>query len=85
VVDLARDADVFLAEASYAERVPADAARHLSSALQAGEHAARADARRLLLTHLLPGTAPEAAVAAARRACPGEVAVAQGGLTVLVG
>jgi ribonuclease BN (tRNA processing enzyme) len=85
VVDLARDADVFLAEASYPERVPADAARHLSSALQAGEHAARADARRLLLTHLLPGTAPEAAVAAARRAYPGEVAVAQGGLTVLVG
>jgi ribonuclease BN (tRNA processing enzyme) len=85
VVDLARDADVFLAEASYAERVPADAARHLSSARQAGEHAATADARRLLLTHLLPGTAPDAAVAAARRAYPGEVAVAQGGLTVLVG
>jgi ribonuclease BN (tRNA processing enzyme) len=85
VVDLARDADVFLAEASYPERVPADAARHLSSALQAGEHAARAGARRLLLTHLLPGTAPEAAVAAARRAYPGEVAAAHGGLTARIG
>jgi ribonuclease BN (tRNA processing enzyme) len=85
LLDLARDADVFLAEASFPERVPADSARHLSSALQAGEHAARAGAGRLLLTHLLPGSDPEAAVAAARRAYPGEVEVARGGLTVEVG
>jgi ribonuclease BN (tRNA processing enzyme) len=75
---------VFLAEASFPELVPADSARHLSSALQAGEHAARAGARRLLLTHLLPGTDQEAAVAAARRAYPGEVEVARGGLTAAI-
>jgi ribonuclease BN (tRNA processing enzyme) len=85
VVELARDADVLLAEASYPERVPADSARHLSSAAQAGEHAARAGAGRLLLTHLLPGSSPPAAVDAAGRAYRGEVVVARGGLTVEVG
>jgi ribonuclease BN (tRNA processing enzyme) len=85
LLDLARDADVFLAEASFPERVPVDAVRHLSSALQAGEHAARAGAGRLLLTHLLPGTAPQAAVAAARRAYAGEVEAAHGGLTADIG
>jgi ribonuclease BN (tRNA processing enzyme) len=82
---LARDADVFLAEASFAEQVPTDSAPTLSSAAQAGENAAGAGARRLLLTHLLPGTDPDAAVDAARRAYPGEIAVARGGLTVELG
>jgi ribonuclease BN (tRNA processing enzyme) len=82
---LARDADVFLAEASFAEQVPTDSAATLSSALQAGETAAGAGARRLLLTHLLPGTDPDAAVDAARRAYPGEIAVARGGLTAELG
>ncbi|OLE29040.1 MAG: MBL fold metallo-hydrolase, partial [Actinobacteria bacterium 13_1_20CM_3_71_11] len=36
IVDLARDADIFLAEASYAEEVPEDGRRHQSSARQAG-------------------------------------------------
>jgi ribonuclease BN (tRNA processing enzyme) len=85
VVELARDADLFIAEASYPERVPADSARHLSSAAQAGEHAVRAGAGRLLLTHLMPGTSPQAALDAARRAYRGEVAVARGGLTLEVG
>jgi len=82
LVELARDAEVFLAEATYPEQVPTHSARYLSSALQAGEHAARAGAGRLLLTHLWPGTPAEAALAAARRAGPGDVAVARGGLTV---
>jgi ribonuclease BN (tRNA processing enzyme) len=85
LADLARDADLFLAEASFPERVPADSARHLSSALQAGEHATSAGARRLLLTHLLPGTDPHAATGAARRTYRGEVATARGGLTVDLG
>jgi ribonuclease BN (tRNA processing enzyme) len=82
LADLARDADLFLAEASFPERVPADSARHLSSALQAGEHAASAGARRLVLTHLLPGTDPHAAAGAARRTYQGEIVTARGGLTV---
>jgi ribonuclease BN (tRNA processing enzyme) len=80
IADLARGADLFLAEATYAEEVPADSAGYLSSARQAGEVAARAGAGRLLLTHLLPGTSPAGAEAAARRAYRGEVGVARGGL-----
>jgi ribonuclease BN (tRNA processing enzyme) len=59
--DLVRDADLLLAEASYVSEVPEDSRRYLSSARQAGRQAAAAGARRLLLTHLLPGTDPAAA------------------------
>ena len=76
----ARGADLLLAEASFPERVPADVAGFLSSARQAGEHAAAAGAGRLLLTHLLPGTAPGQAEDAARAGFPGTVGVARGGV-----
>lgn len=68
-----------------AEQVPADSARWLSSARQAGEDAARAGAGRLLLTHLMSGTEPEPSLAAARRAYSGEAAVAGEGLIVRLG
>ncbi|GII76097.1 MBL fold metallo-hydrolase [Sphaerisporangium rufum] len=79
---LAQDADVFLAEASHPEVVPADSAAFLSSAAQAGRTAAQAGVRRLLLTHLMPGTRPGDALRAARRAYPGDTRVAAGGLVV---
>ena len=82
IIDLAREADLFLAEATYPEHVPAADALHLSSARQAGEHALTAGAGRLLLTHLWPGTAPEQAEEAARRAFSGEIGVARGGLVM---
>ena len=82
VIELARGADLFLAEATYAEEVPADAAAYLSSARQAGEAAARADAGHLLLTHLQPGTDPADAQAAARRTYRGGITVARAGLVV---
>jgi ribonuclease BN (tRNA processing enzyme) len=82
IVELARAADLFLAEASFAEQVPAAAASHLSSARQAGEAATAAGAGRLLLTHLLPGTGPDQAEDAARRAWDGELGVARGGVVV---
>ncbi len=81
---LARDADLLLAEATYADEVPADSREHLSSAAVAGEHAAAAGARRLLLVHLQPGTDPEAALAAARSRCEAEVLVAVPGLVLRV-
>jgi ribonuclease BN (tRNA processing enzyme) len=81
LVELARGADLFLAESSYAERVPADSAESLSSALQAGENAGRAGVGRLWLTHLLPETNPELAAEMAARSYGGEVAVADRGLT----
>jgi ribonuclease BN (tRNA processing enzyme) len=79
--DLARDADLFVADASYPEHVPDDMARYLSSARQAGQVAAAAGARGLLLTHLMPGTDPGAAVGGASAGYAGEVAVAVPGLT----
>ena len=82
IPDLARDADLFIAEATYPEQVPANAARFLSSARQAGADAARAGARRLLLTHLLPGSDPEPAVRAASDAYRGPIDVARPGHVV---
>ncbi|MGH2384967.1 MAG: MBL fold metallo-hydrolase [Candidatus Limnocylindria bacterium] len=82
VIELARDADMFLAEASYVEGPPSDYARYLTSARHAGENATRAGSKRLLLTHLLPGTDPRDAEDAARATFVGEIGVAHGGLAV---
>jgi ribonuclease BN (tRNA processing enzyme) len=79
LVSLARDADVFLAEATYTDEVPAEDARYLSSARQAGQTAARAGVGRLVLTHLWPGTDPAAAIAAAADGYDGPVSI---GLTI---
>lgn len=85
LLELARDADLFLAEATYPDQVPPEDARSLSSARQAGEHATRAGAGRLMLTHLWPGTPPAAARRAARETYDGELDVAREGETVLLG
>lgn len=83
LVELARDADLLVAEATYPEQVPADLAGSLSSARDAGRQARDAGAGRLLLTHLQPGTDPAAARAAAAAAgYGGEVGVASSGLVV---
>jgi ribonuclease BN (tRNA processing enzyme) len=82
VVELARDADLLLAEASYVDQVPEDARDLLSSARQAGRQAADACARHVLLTHLLPGTDRAAARAAAGDEYDGEVGVAVAGLVL---
>lgn len=82
LLSLARDADVYLAEATYPEQVPEADARYLSSARQAGETATLAGAGRLLLTHLWPGTPAEDALLAARRTFTGEIEVASSGLVL---
>ena len=82
VASLARGADLLLAEASYVDQVPEDSRRYLSSARQQGQQAAEAAARHLVLTHLMPGTDPAAARAAALRGYDGEVSVATGGLVL---
>ena len=79
VVDLARGADLLLAEASYVDDVPAAARRYLSSAREAGREAREAGSRHLLLTHLLPGTDAAAAQAAAADGYGGDVGVAAPG------
>ncbi len=85
VAGLARGADLLLAEASYVNQVPDDSQRYLSSARQQGRQAAEADAGHLLLTHLMPGTDPAAARAAARHGYDGEVSVATAGLVLDIG
>jgi ribonuclease BN (tRNA processing enzyme) len=85
IPELGRDADLLVAEASYPERVPAHRAGFLSSALQAGADAARAGARRLVLTHLMDGSDPEAAVRAARESYAGPLEVARPGLVIDLG
>jgi len=82
VIDLARGADLLLAEASFADQVPEDLRGTLSSADLQGRQASAAGAGRLLLAHLLPGTDPAAARAAAERDYRGEVGVATQGLAV---
>ena len=83
---MAREADVLLAEATFPDRVPsARDAPFLSTAGQAGQHAAGAGAGRLVLTHLWPGTDPAAARTAARRAYPADLDVAAPGMIIDLG
>ena len=85
LVDLARDADVLLAEASYVDEVPDDSRATLSSARDAGRQAAAAGVGTLVLTHLLPGTDRRRAAQTARASFGGPIRVARAGLTVAVG
>jgi ribonuclease BN (tRNA processing enzyme) len=82
VADLARGADLLLAEATYVDRVPEQSRRHLTSARQAGRQALAAGVPRLLLTHLQPGTDPAAAKAAAAGEYDGELGIAVSGLVL---
>jgi ribonuclease BN (tRNA processing enzyme) len=75
-VELAREANLFLAEASYVDDVPADSAGTLSSARSVGRQAREAGVQRLLLTHLLPGTDRQAAYQAAAAECDADVGLA---------
>ena len=58
LVALARDADLLLSEAAFTDGKEDIPDLHLNGR-QAGEHAARAGARRLVLTHIPPWTDPE--------------------------
>jgi ribonuclease BN (tRNA processing enzyme) len=76
VVELARDADTFIAEATFVDEVPEGMRGYLSSARLAARQCAAAGAGRLLLTHLQPGTDPAEAAAVAFEEFTGEIAVA---------
>ncbi|ONI77373.1 MBL fold metallo-hydrolase [Actinosynnema sp. ALI-1.44] len=78
LVELARDADVFISEATLTE--PQDEPRTLMSAREAGEVAARAGAKRLLLTHFWPGSDRAAAVERAAAVFSGDIAAASEGM-----
>ena len=77
---LARDADLLLSEAAFLEGEPFDSVPdvHLSG-LRAGRVAARAGARRLVLTHLAMWNDPALSLAEARRAYDGPIELAEPG------
>jgi ribonuclease BN (tRNA processing enzyme) len=79
LVELARDADLFLCEASWEDGDRPDGV-HLSGR-EAGEHATRARARRLLLTHLVAWSDADAILAEAKAAYDGELDLAVCGRT----
>jgi ribonuclease BN (tRNA processing enzyme) len=83
--DLARGADLLVADASFVDQVPADSQGRLSSARYAGQQAARASADHPTLTHLLPGTDHHAAREAATAGYSGDVSVATAGLVLDAG
>jgi ribonuclease BN (tRNA processing enzyme) len=85
VVELARDADLLLADSSFVDEVPPDALGELGSAANAGLIARLAGVGHLVLAHLLPGTNRVAAVASARRSYAGPIDVATPGLVIDLG
>jgi len=78
LVELARDADLFLCEASWPSIPEPTPGIHLTGR-EAGEHAALAGARRLLLTHLMPFHDPQAIVAEAKETYDGHLELATPG------
>jgi ribonuclease BN (tRNA processing enzyme) len=98
LVELARGADLLLAESTYVDVVPRDNLGTLSSAWDAGHQAAEAGVGGLVLTHLPPGTNRAWARRAAERAAgasvvegspvgsfAGPILVARPGLELTVG
>jgi ribonuclease BN (tRNA processing enzyme) len=78
LLPLAKGADLFLAEASFQEGRDEARGVHLTG-LRAGQAAADAGCRRLLLTHVPVWTDPQAVLAEARSAFPGPVELARPG------
>ena len=85
VIELARNADLLIADATFVEHVPRADAPFLTSARQAGEQATAAGAGNLLLSHLWPGTDADAARESAARRFSGGVQVAQTGVRLDTG
>jgi ribonuclease BN (tRNA processing enzyme) len=75
LVEIARGADLFLCEASYLDGDSNPPNVHLTGR-EAGEHAARADVGKLLLTHLVPWGDPTRTLGEAERSFDGDIEVA---------
>ncbi len=81
LVKLARNADLFLCEASYLEGEDNPPDIHLTGR-EAGEHATRADVGRLMLTHLVPWGDRARTLAEAQDTYAGEILVASTGAVI---
>lgn len=84
LVTLANGSDVLLAEASFVHGQDNPPDLHLTGR-EAGQHAARAGAGRLVVTHVPPWHDSEAACEEARSAFAGDVVRAHAGLVLTVG
>ncbi|GAB2999534.1 MBL fold metallo-hydrolase [Amycolatopsis acidiphila] len=82
LAELARDADLFIADATLQGTPPSTGPRYLLTAGEAGAWAARANAKRVLLTHFWPGSDRAVSIAEARAAFNGELLAASEGLEV---
>jgi ribonuclease BN (tRNA processing enzyme) len=83
IAGLARDADLLVAEATWQD-MPDLLPFHLS-ARQAGEHAARAGAKRLMLTHIWPSLDQDVSKRQAAEEYDGEILLASEGTRIEVG
>ncbi|QYJ04285.1 MBL fold metallo-hydrolase [Nocardioides panacisoli] len=78
LVDVAVDADLFLAEASFEEGADNPPSLHLTGK-ECGDYATKAGAKRLLLTHVPPWHDPQVVVDEARAAYDGPLELAAAG------
>lgn len=83
LVELARDTDLFLCEASWLSDREHPAGVHLTGR-QAGEHAARAAARRLVLTHVVAFVDAAMVMAEAKETYDGPLELARMGSVLTV-
>jgi ribonuclease BN (tRNA processing enzyme) len=81
VEEIARGADLLVAEASWQDGHDAPEPYHLTSR-QAAEHAQRAGAKRLMLSHFWPGADREVSREQAEEEYEGEIVLASEGLSV---
>jgi ribonuclease BN (tRNA processing enzyme) len=81
LIRLAQDVDLLLCEASFLEGQDAPPGLHLT-ARQAAQHADRAGAGQLVLTHLVPWNDREQSLDEASQAYPGLVTLATSGLVL---
>jgi ribonuclease BN (tRNA processing enzyme) len=84
ILELARDADLFLCEATHQGTADGPGPRFLSTAEEAGQYASEARVRQLMLTHLWPGEDRRRSAAEAAREFPGKIVLADEGLRLSV-
>ncbi|MBV2367143.1 MBL fold metallo-hydrolase [Streptomonospora nanhaiensis] len=84
LVGLAAGTDLFLCEASFHDNRDNPKDMHLTGS-EAGDHARRAAARRLVLTHLVPWNDVETTLAEARSTFHGPIDIARSGAVFEVG
>jgi len=78
LVELARGADAFLCEASFAPEDEYVPNLHLTG-IQAGEHAAQAEVGKLIITHVPPWASAEVQASEAAKAYSGPIEIARPG------